>query len=76
MVRSNASWVIVTWNPPVDRMTDTQTRLKKLPSHNFINLRMKLENPGNLPVKKSRNPSDVVSTHSVCERLSVMQELG
>ena len=40
MMRSNASWVIVTWEPP-DRMTDTQTRLKKLPSHNFIGGRYK-----------------------------------
>ena len=24
MVRSNASWVMVTWDCPVDRMTDTQ----------------------------------------------------
>ena len=31
-VRSNASWVMVTWGPPADR----QTQLKTLPSHNFI----------------------------------------
>ena len=30
MVKSNASWVMVTWHPPVDR----QIRLKTLSSHN------------------------------------------
>ena len=32
IVWSNASWVMVTWGPPVDR----QTWLKALPSHNFV----------------------------------------
>ena len=31
-VRSNASWVMVTWGPPVDRQTDTS--VKTLPSCN------------------------------------------
>ena len=36
MVRSITSWVMVTWNPPMDRMTDKQTLLKVLPSCNFV----------------------------------------
>ena len=32
MVRFNASWVLVTWDPLEDR----HTRLKTLPSRNFV----------------------------------------
>ena len=39
-VRSNASWVMITWDtpvpPPVDIMTDGQTRLKTLPFRNLL----------------------------------------
>ena len=31
-VKSNVSWVMVTWGPPVNR----QTRLKTLPSRKFV----------------------------------------
>ena len=33
MVRSNASWIMVTWDPhPVDRQSDRHARLKRFPS--------------------------------------------
>ena len=35
-VRSGASWVMVAWDPHVDRMTDRQTQLKTLPSSTFV----------------------------------------
>ena len=36
MVRFNAPWVMVTWDPTVDKMTGRQTRPKTLPSPNFM----------------------------------------
>ena len=32
---SYALWVMVTWGPPVDRLTDRNTRLKTLPYRNI-----------------------------------------
>ena len=40
MVRSNASWVIVTLGDPHEQ-NDTLTRLKTLPSRNFIGGQLK-----------------------------------
>ena len=45
-VRSNASWVMATWDPPVDR----QTWLKTLPSHNFIGVQCYLTYPWEAPI--------------------------
>ena len=33
---SNATWVMVTWDPPPCGENDGQTRLKTLPSSNFV----------------------------------------
>ena len=35
MLRSNASWVMGTWDPSTHGEYERQTRLKTLPSHNF-----------------------------------------
>ena len=36
IVRSNASWVMVTWGPPSPLWTDRHTLLKTLPSRYFV----------------------------------------